>query len=116
MTGCPRQQEQLHCVCFQQCWCDEVVSLSSMRIIPFVWWDNAEQPPVNMGSALPVCLLLQLRKLREQLVSLIQTEQQITHHKAALGSLYLNYQPSLDTTDFKSTLQQHMQLAEANSR
>jgi hypothetical protein len=61
-------------------------------------------------------VLLQLGKLREQLVGLIQTEQQIQHHKAALSSLYATYQPSLDKTDFKAQLQQHMQLAEASSR
>lgn len=59
-------------------------------------------------------LLLQIGKLREQFVGLIQVEHEVDQHKAALGQLQYDYQPSLEKTDFSDSLQEHMQQAQAN--
>lgn len=63
-----------------------------------------------------VLLLLQLGKLRDQFVNLIQTEHQVQQHKGALQQLWGSYQPSLDKTDFGETMQEHLQQVQAGNR
>lgn len=61
-------------------------------------------------------LLLQTAKLRDQFVQLIEVEHEVDQHKAALGQLQYDYQPSLEKTDFKDIMQEYMQQAQATER
>lgn len=59
---------------------------------------------------------MQLGKLRGQFLKLIESEHEVQQHKDALMQLSSSYQPSLEKTDFKDTIQEHIQQAQAGSR
>jgi len=59
--------------------------------------------PINNGA---FCCL-QLKLLREQLLKIINVEQNINSHKAALSQMQRSYQPTLEKTDFAAVIGQH---------
>jgi hypothetical protein len=57
----------------------------------------------------------QLEQLRAQLLALVQAEQQVKHHRAALAHVAAGYQPTLEQSDFEALIQDRVQQAAATT-
>jgi hypothetical protein len=54
------------------------------------------------------CHFLQLKKLREQLLQLVDAQQQVQAHRTALQQVAREYAPTLEKSNFKQMMQEAM--------